>query len=132
MKTLDEVIKAMTDDILPCGEELISKCPLCENCTDALFYLKEYRWLQDNCADALAEKFPSENEALTWKELKRMEGKPVWVEERDCHYWAVIGKYDSTKNHEFLCLRGLFLMDKDDLGKTWQAYRKERDHANEA
>ena len=131
MKTLDEVIHGIEcqnctncayyddSDPYPCQYEECQK--------DALHYLKAYKDDRNDLSALRAFwKEQHENPPLTWDELKQMEGKPVWVEERYCHYWAVIGKYESTTNHEYLCLRGLFLMDKDDLGKTWQAYRKER------
>ena len=143
MKSFDEVTKALSI----CGRHFDCKgCPY-ENVSypteigntckdimhyDALYYMKGYERISaklekialGNIMETL-EKL--DNPPLTWEELKTMEGKPVWVEERDCYYWAVIGKYESTTSHEFLCLRGLFLMDKDDYGKTWQAFRKERE-----
>lgn len=124
MKTLNEVIKA--NECCDHGEP-DSRCEDCpyngigacclERENDALFYLKEYRFAVENCADALAEKYPSENVPLTWDELNGMEGKPVWIEGpllTEGPHWIILGAthlYDG-KNVGY--------------GKTWRAYRKER------
>ena len=110
MKTLDEVIKAMTI----CKNEDINRtcegCPIpdTEMCinelmTDALQWLKGYKvhieldklrdkygvtsqelrnTLQITCPKCHSEFviLPDANNPLTWDELKSMEGKPVWVE----------------------------------------------------
>ena len=101
---------------------------------DALFYLKEYKFITENCADALAEKYPSENSPLSWDELKQMEGKPVFVKDRLPYNtgWKII-QYVTTDNHGISdainCLAEIGskkTLYRKDLGKTWQAYRKER------
>ena len=69
------------------------------------------------------------NEPLTWEQLKQMEGKPVWVEllgKGKWKGWDVIGGFDDDDFGFAMCtVRGddYYLAD---LGKTWQAYRKER------
>ena len=141
MKTLDEVIKAKElcalvdygDDSDRCPEcpyakkdehgDLSFFCGDCEE--DALHYLREYRKLDS--LDAVA--FPEDdNPALTWDELKQMEGKPVWMEQcnGDTKGWLLILRtnYDvinCTTKHG-----NSFYLYKSSYGKTWQAYRKER------
>ena len=68
------------------------------------------------------------NEPLTWDELKAMEGKPIWIEllgKGKWKGWDVIGGFDDDDFGFAMCtVRGddYYLAD---LGKTWQAYRKE-------
>ena len=74
------------------------------------------------------------NNPLTWDELKQMEGKPVWVEvlsdEIDLSSrWMLIAR--ETKAHSLPLAYtddiGHWIFGHEDkLGKTWQAYRKER------
>lgn len=111
--TLDEVIAELEDEGL---------------FADALYYLKEYRSLDS--LDAVA--FPEDdNPAMTWNELKGMEGKPVWVEmEGYKHNWGIVMNQDERNGR--LCLCGYdkvpirIEINEDGEGKTWQAYRKER------
>jgi hypothetical protein len=52
-----------------------------------------------------------------------MEGKPVWVEEKDMpSTWIII--WDVTEN--WLYPTGCDAYRHEEYGKTWQAYRKER------
>ena len=58
------------------------------------------------------------NPALTWDELKQMEGKPVWVEESAENglwwtYWIIWSEKESSLSYET-------------YGEKWQAYKKER------
>ena len=63
------------------------------------------------------------NDPLTWEELLEMEGKPVWVEEKDMpSTWIII--WDVTEN--WLYPTGCDAYRHEEFGKTWQAYRKER------
>ena len=63
------------------------------------------------------------NDPLTWDELRQMEGKPVWVEEKDMpSTWIII--WDVTEN--WLYPTGCDAYRHEEYGKTWQAYRKER------
>lgn len=133
MKTLDEVIDALEI----CGHDESPKCPYfdtehwccCEDHMrsiyplkkDALHYLKEYQVLGKDLVKL-------GNEALTWDELKSMEGKPVWVEQHhgDTKGWLLIlRKCDdvvicTTKHGNW------FYLYKASCGEKWQAYRKER------
>ena len=144
MKTLDEVIKAFewccNDDNDECDE-----CPYNgekDGChqrnLDALNYLRAYRdtrfladkqrkYLKDRIADI-------ENPPLTWDELRKMEGKPVWIEGShgciwDQKSWALI---NFTHDGDMYCLviepkAGCFCIGEEDYGTDWQAYRKERE-----
>ena len=119
MKTLNEIIYQL------------------ENCiplADVLFYLKEYRRISENCADTLAEKYPSENVPLTWDELNCMDGKPVWVEVDGqwCgRFWAFVEAGNDSYINFFQ--KGQEYPEdlwKRDMGKTWNAFRKERYETN--
>lgn len=75
---------------------------------------------------------PEANNALTWEELKVMEGKPVWVEdnidepEDTTKYWAIYRRIEKAQETEYALLSD-FYYDKAQYGETWQAYRKERE-----
>ena len=148
MKTLDEVIKKIEACI-----EADGHCPACpyevsESCgdmdADALHYLKVLKDILDplkvkknsheitcpQCQSKIAILLPESNEPLTWDELKQMEGKPVWVEYGTFSDsgWAFISEISEQGCIEFLLPWGLRLvMQKGAIGKTWQAYRKERE-----
>ena len=73
----------------------------------------------------------NDNPALTWDNLCLMVGKPVWIE-YDNHLegrkrtkfkdWEVI----NCILDDMCIVKGDFDYHKSELGKTWQAYRKER------
>lgn len=79
-------------------------------------------------------KAEEENPALSWDELKTMEGMPVWVEGKTVKHWAVItGIYYDDLNEGYL-LETYYAekqgsntsrRKRSTLGKTWQVYRKE-------
>ena len=122
---------------------------------DALHYLKEYRsdqiqWEADRedwrdkwesyiearerHLDAVKEL--KRNDLLTWDELRTMEGKPVLVEWisgtwKGLHKWILIRRIEDLIM-EFTALDVARVsydgnLQKYCLGKTWQAYRKERE-----
>ena len=130
MKTLDEVIKALEYctgfDFVRC-QDCPGYCePDCGTQNDALQYLKMYRELADD-SEAFAEW--KENPALTWDELRNMEGKPVWVvPEAEKGYWFVIEFFHNNPYYggDRVCFTNDVIFNRCDLGKTWQAYRKER------
>ena len=68
------------------------------------------------------------NPALTWDELKQMEGKPVGVEALLYKQWAVIAyvgdKYIRFEGADLYAPESRTYMGKDN---GWQAYRKERE-----
>jgi len=92
----------------------------------AIAYLKGYREILPEYAQM---KLDAVNDPLSWNELKSMEGFPVWVEYGTFSDsgWALISEISEQGCIEFLLPWGLRLvMHKDAIGKTWQAYRKER------
>ena len=138
MKTLDEVINELnywdTCDAFP--ESFYDF----EVTRDALHYLKLLKThcdrVQNQIEDLREEYRP--NDPLTWDELKAMTGKPVWVEYRRSvrnrwghRCWHIIRNIQRVQfdriDTEWLRVDedGVYF-DKADLGKTWQAYRKER------
>ena len=142
MKTLDEVIKAYELCIHPNIRCL--ECPYHEDgCPenrkqDAFHYLLEYRDIKVQAEEAISKqlkiKVTEYNDPLTWDELKQMEGKPVWVEEKysfsnEWHGgWEVIcSVWDNEWDDDpYLSMTNEEYRHKDDMGETWQAYRKER------
>lgn len=72
-----------------------------------------------------------DNPPLTWDELKAMEGKPVWVEV-DGKWWGRFWAFVEAGNDSYI---NFFQKGQDypedlwkrDMGKTWQAYRKEKE-----
>ena len=139
MKTLDEVIKAL--DI--CAKEDIHRtckdCPypddtMCINYlqNDALHYLKTFRaervFLDELHRELVAQ---NDNKPLTWSELLKMEGKPVWVEyaKTDESFWVLVGfVYDTEEMSVYR--RGMdyadYIYRHEYEDGAWQAYRKER------
>ena len=142
MKTLDEVIKAVHHCGLLTGfddtYENDGGCPY-ENCSkceqkrmlgkDIIQYLTAYK--DDKNELTALRAFWAEqqaNPALTWSELRQMEGKPVWVEkcqDDEPKGWLLILRTNAdvvncTTKHgnSFYLYRSLY-------GEKWQAYRKE-------
>ena len=161
MKTLDEVIKAWTICFSDNSRSNCTGCPYADEdgeaaCfnhdrEDAFHYLKEYRSKEmfynqsidhllmmineheDRVCAYLAEM--RKNDPLIWSELKQMEGKPVWVEEKysfsdEWHgQWEVIrGVWENEFDDDpYLWMTDDEYRHKDTLGEIWQAYRKERE-----
>lgn len=142
MKTIDEVIKAIeyclnpVDELGNCREE----CPNIHCCDptsipvkmDALYYLKAYRDDKDDLTALRAFwKEQQENEPLTWDELKTMEGKPVWVEYCLRKTWVIIDCFYTDAFYKSIMNVALphdyWNLEKEMMGKTWQAYRRERE-----
>jgi len=70
-----------------------------------------------------------ENEPLKWSDLKEMFHKPVWIETTTKKGWNIIASIDNTDMQVIhTAHRGPKLsgFTRDDLGKTWNAYRKEQ------
>ena len=153
MKTLDEVIEALARDEYYC-----SACPLEEYCQgvtvscyieDALYYLKHLQDFYEICntggvlepeprsveiGSGVEIKWHEPNSALTWDELREMEGKPVWVEV-DGKWWGRFWAFVEVINDAYANFyqKGQEYPEdlwKRDIGKTWQAYRKERSDAS--
>lgn len=152
MKMLDEVIKA--NECCDHGEP-DSRCEDCpyngigaccaERETDALHYLKTIEITENMYHDAVNElsKWIDEDWKdrclpLTWNELRTMEGKPVWVEEIEDDkilfgQWDIISGFGYSENFDLIDYENPIInfyisgnRTKFGLGKTWQAYRKER------
>lgn len=120
MKTLDEVIKNLEDGTEHLSAMLISR----ETWSDALHYLKVLQKMQKAQPLEKSEWNELYNQPLTWDELNGMEGKPVWVEEKDMpSTWIII--WDVTEN--WLYPTGCDAYRHEEYGKTWKAYRKERE-----
>ena len=135
MKTLDEVLEAIkTKSALKLSsrrkdDRWVVPIDLFQ---EIIYYLKEYqRDKQIYSYDIARRNFElaERNDPLTWKELRSMEGMPVWVELLKGKWkgWDVIGGFDEDDfGIAMVTVRGDDYY-KLDLGKTWQAYRKERE-----
>ena len=108
-----------------------------KNCEEAVNkYIRATRDHDMRSMDTLWEvvKEENRNEPLTWDELKQMEGKPVWVEygiDFQAKHWIILPEMACSYRHDrysrdSFCL-GVVCFYKDDIGKEWQAYRKERE-----
>lgn len=151
MKTLDEVIERLEDDLHATDADSQLIMLFDRDVVDALRYLKEYRseramweadrkwhldWLEqykearEKHQQAVIEL--KKNPPLTWDELKQMTGKPVWLQ------WTVKGEWHhgdwNLVNAQFG--DSVWLVDsngeefdllKEVQGAMWQAYRKERE-----
>lgn len=137
MKTLDEVIKALkvcTSDHGGCDG-----CPYDPDCTpdykwdDAIQYLKEYRDYRNADKTVIGNGSVSEaknNPPLTWDELREMQGKPVWVEV-DGKWWGRFWAFVEAENDSYINFyqKGQEYPEdlwKCNMGKSWNAFRKER------
>lgn len=130
MRTLDEVIKAWSICFSDNSRSDCTGCPYADEdgdaaCfnhdrEDALHYLKEFQGLSKMWNDKLDK--DQDNSALTWEQLKQMEGKPVYiVEDYGRNHWEIVdGVHDEDVSF------GYFSLDKDVFGTEWKAYRKER------
>lgn len=79
---------------------------------------------------------PENNVALSWDELRQMEGKPVWVEYNfqisnkefrdNSKRWCIIREFKPWHDTEITITENGFVLSKREQIKHWQAYRKER------
>ena len=131
MTTLDEVIDELQywdtcDEYPECFYD-------CEVTRDALHYLREYR----DCGEcAYADSYlrctkEDRNDPLSWDQLQKMEGKPVWIKwtKTEESYWCFVGEwFDDDEMRIYHIGRDY----ADYIHKTVytpdivQAYRKER------
>ena len=154
MKSLDEVIKDLQeqiDDDMNCEYSInwiIDK----HDVEDAIHYMKELKEARDIIATAREEAkiqiedFKSDfmnkiadNPPLTWDEVKRMKGKPIWMEWQRGTFaehgrWAIVLRVNAdamnfaTMDDTNEGYNGyLGHAWKADYGTYWQAYRKERE-----
>lgn len=135
----------------------VARCNDTEKEDDALHYLREYRVNQktydENSRKAKkarelylesAEELNAlrdywaeqqENPALTWDELKQMEGKPVWVEWSEViigdyfqfHGWFLVEWINDNENEIIMQNKYGKRMTRHKSDSDWQAYRKERE-----
>jgi len=149
MKTLDEVIAELEDEGLFADalhylkeyrdrketlrnwtEKAISEQ---QNLSDAITFMQAYRDDKDDLTALRAyRKEQQENNALTWEQLKQMEGKPVWVEEKPDNewigYWNVVKRLETFDDgSESILFISSEYYDEENYGIEWQAYRKERE-----
>ena len=122
MKTLDEVIFEAPYSPTPWE-------------ADALEYLKKLKQIEakiekiaiGNVEDTLSK---MDNPPLTWDELKQMKGKPIWIKLLGNDHWKgwdVIAGFDEDDFGVAMVTVHNDDYYKLDLGKRWQAYRKERE-----
>lgn len=154
MKTLDEVIERLEDDLHATDADSQLIMLFDRDVADALYYLKMYRSdmqmyseNQKYWEDELKQKIKDFGDAkeryikrlkeleigtlnppLTWDELKAMEGEPVWVEShRFGNHWYLNRGIKDESCFYFVGHYGEnVLLYSDDIGKLWQAYRKKR------
>lgn len=141
-KTLDEVIKALDMCINDGDAQNCFGCPYADcdgeaacfgdEREDALRYLQAYKE-DKNDLTALRAYWAEqqENKPLTWDALKAMEGKPVWIEflndEGEWNgEWCLVESSDNILCEILRCKMSWWGLRKITLGKTWQAYKKER------
>ena len=155
MKTLDEVIEELEDEGLFADAlhylrayrenqqayvensqkaeearerylEAVKNCELAEN-----RYRRLYEETSQKCA------VTSQNDPLTWSELKQMEGKPVWVEvdgAKALHTsgWCLVGHTQFTtwagvESCSLVKVGVTYALPIAEYGKTWTSFRKERE-----
>lgn len=147
MKTLDEVIELSERCTLPYPGDCLN-CEYfedetgydcrCKIIADALHYLRQYQKLvcleEGESAEIVKYTVVTKpNEPLSWDELKQMEGKPVFVEERyrngdlkSSGWWLI-----DFWNDDQICLRDQggnpWNDHRSNYGRDWMAYRKERE-----
>ena len=151
MKTLNEIIDGLSnypdlenEDIVQVNADII---------VDALYHLKRYkdqrearddqinryRDVAKKCENILTDYVAlqqywwkqQENPPLTWDELRKMEGKPVFIcilkDDGEWHgEWCLIEKVSNLMVETLRCEMNYWGFRKITFGKTWQAYRKER------
>ena len=133
MKTLNKIIEIFSA-FVKCKPEMYEG-PAQSTIADALFYLKEYQYIIEQCTSVLSQKYPSQNDAITWDELTQMAGKPIWLESYDditkFNGWTIIrkiiedkvffiiGDYDADFFVEEIAL------PKCTINKKWKTYRAE-------
>lgn len=127
------------DEAIEHCEEIAQDCELGEKptvCADEHRQLAE--WLRE--LKEYKTKNQENNEPLTWEELKKLKGKPVWVEEKysfsDGWYgqWEVIDEFwDDIYFYDepYVSMTDEENRRKDDLGKKWNAYRREKKSEDE-
>ena len=110
-------------------QEAIKNCEQTENKYRS--NLREVERLRSELTNAEIEAIKTDlNEPLTWSELKSFEGKPIWIEEWRRRYgkteyerwWIVMTWIDAEEMGD----SQRWQFKKEDMGFSWNAYRKER------
>lgn len=133
MKTLDEVIRSLetVDNTWHNARHFMNY----EDFRDGLHYLRQYQKDKQIYSYDIARRnleVAERNDPLSWDELKQMEGKPVFVEERyrngdlkSSGWWLI-----DFWNDDQICLRdqggNSWNEHRSNYGRDWQAYRKEK------
>lgn len=140
MRILDEVITAFEKADVRWSNDPHNPLEYPDFC-DALHYLKELKEARNIITTAREEAkkqiedFKADveyrmayNPALTWGELRMMEGMPVWVEALLYKQWAIIA-YVGVDHIRFEGVNLYAPESRIYMGEDngWQAYRKERE-----
>ena len=102
--------------------EAVRNCEQAEN---------RFRKMEDELNDIRRKHIEQmKKDPLTWDELTQMEGKPVWVEQPYQKMWGLNdGTYVDAFGNDCITIKVLHDLchfEKNLMGKTWNAYRKER------
>ena len=151
MKTLDEVIEIASDwtngfDEMSIEKQMLHYLKMYRS--DQIQWEADRKDWQDKWESYIearerhldAVKELKRNDPLSWDELKQMEGKPVWIEifypvmedeigaTEDEGEWKGYWALRSCRKNKFLVVENpREPLYETDYGKTWKAYRKERD-----
>ena len=123
MRTLDEVIKLF--EAFSNKRYDLYEGPAQSTVTDALHYLKHLQEYYE-----MSREHHEPNPALTWEQLKQMEGKPVWMEftyhnpEETYKYWTIVKYFDNDEGGAKM-ITGTGVYHKCAIDTDWQAYRRE-------
>lgn len=148
MKTIDEVIKAVHHCGLLTGfddtYEYDGGCPYedCSECEkkrvlgkDIIQYLAAYKDEKNDLTALRAFwKEQHDNHPLDWDDLRKMEGKPVWVEWSEViigdyfqfHGWFLVEWINDNENEIIMQNKYGKRMIRHKNDNDWQAYKKER------
>lgn len=128
MKSLDEVINALSICHQTDTHRLCKGCPYPDDsgCLNALL-TDAFDWLRIYQDEIIQYRKDLRNDPLDWETLKQMEGKPIWVEADYFEKgWFLVDAslvdiwvtgYDCAEHQ----------LREEDIGVSWQAYRKERE-----
>ena len=104
-----------------------------ETYNDALHYLREYQRDKQIFAYDIARRsfeLSERNDPLTWDELTQMICEPVWLETKNSKQWGLNdGTYVDAFGNDCITIKVLHDLchfEKNFIGITWNAYRKER------
>lgn len=67
-----------------------------------------------------------DNPPLSWDDVKRLEGKPVFLERNYCGEWTIVHNIEEDRA-VFSVAFGEIVLPRDLIDIGWRAYRKERE-----